>query len=611
MDYKRSAADILKHIGGEGNVIHVEHCSTRLRFQVVDKSKVNEGELKKVVGVMGVILNAQVQVVIGNNVIELYDELVKICQPKQDGKIQGEKKKPGALLLEFVVGIFQPLVPAIAGAGVLKSILILLSTFHIMGTNDGLYVILVSISDATFYFLPLMVAITTATKLNTNKLVALAAVGVLILPANVALLAEGFTILGISVKNVVYNSQVFPAILIVLFLGLLEKGLNKVSPKAIRVFFVPMVSLAITIPIAFLVLGPIGFTLGEYLTTAILFLYDKLGFVGIAILSAILPFMIATGMHKAMVPYAVSTYGKLGYEMMYLPASLAHNLSESGACFAVAIKAKNKQMKSVAASAGISALMGITEPALYGITLLNKKVLYSIIASSFITGGVVGFFALKSFVIAGPGLANITMFIDPDNGMNLVYGILGFVLALILSFVFTLLLWKEDGITQEEVALTARSIEENEIYSPIEGEVVELSQVHDELFSNKALGSGMAIIPEKGELRAPANGTIKMVFETLHALGMESENGTELLFHVGIDTVELNGQYFENFVKVGDKVKKGDLLLTFDIDKIKAAGYDLITPIVITNTNDYEIAYTHTGHTNNDNIMFKTKRREA
>lgn len=611
MDYKKSAADILKHIGGEGNVIHVEHCSTRLRFQVVDKSKVNEGELKKVVGVMGVILNAQVQVVIGNNVIELYDELVKICQPKQDHKIQGEKKKPGALLLEFVVGIFQPLVPAIAGAGVLKSILILLSTFHIMGTNDGLYVILVSISDATFYFLPLMVAITTATKLNTNKLVALAAVGVLLLPANVALLAEGFTILGISVKNVVYNSQVFPAILIVLFLGLLEKGLNKVSPKAIRVFFVPMVSLAITIPIAFLVLGPIGFTLGEYLTTAILFLYDKLGFVGIAILSAILPFMIATGMHKAMVPYAVSTYGKLGYEMMYLPASLAHNLSESGACFAVAIKAKNKQMKSVAASAGISALMGITEPALYGITLLNKKVLYSIIASSFITGGVVGFFALKSFVIAGPGLANITMFIDPDNGMNLVYGILGFVLALILSFVFTLLLWKEDGITQEEVALTARSIEENEIYSPIEGEVVELSQVHDELFSNKALGSGMAIIPEKGELRAPANGTIKMVFETLHALGMESENGTELLFHVGIDTVELNGQYFENFVKVGDTVKKGDLLLTFDIDKIKAAGYDLITPIVITNTNDYEIAYTHTGHTSNDNIMFKTKRREA
>lgn len=221
--------------------------------------------------------------------------------------------------IRYIVGIFQPLVPAIAGAGVLKSVLVLLSTFGLVSTSEGLYTILLSISDATFYFLPLMVAITTATKLNTNKLVALVAAGVLILPTNVTLLTDGVSILGFTIKNVVYNSQVFPAILTVLFLGILEKYLNKVSPKAIRVFFVPMLALAITIPVTYLFLGPLGFTLGEYLTTAILFLYDKLGFVGMAILAGILPFMIATGMHKAMVPYAVSTYGKLGYEMMYLP----------------------------------------------------------------------------------------------------------------------------------------------------------------------------------------------------------------------------------------------------------------------------------------------------
>lgn len=608
MDFKKSASEILNCIGGEANIVNLEHCSTRLRFSLVDKEKVNEAELKKIPGVMGVIINAQVQIVIGNSVIEMYDELIKICHPKGVSSATTENKKIGMVVLELVVGIFQPLVPAIAGAGVLKSLLILLSTFGIVSATDGLYVILASISDATFYFLPLMVAVTTASKMNSNKLVALVAVGVLLLPANVALLQENFTILGITVKNVAYNSQVFPAILVVLFLSFMEKGLNKVSPKAIRVFFVPMVALAITIPVAFLLLGPLGYTLGEYLTTAILFLYDKLGFLGIALLSGILPFMIATGMHKAMVPYAVSTYGKLGYEMMYLPASLAHNISESGACFAVAIKAKDKQTKSVAASAGISALMGITEPSLYGVTLLNKKVLYSVVISSFITGGFVGLMALKSFVIAGPGLANITMFIDPDNSMNLIYGIAGFGIALVLSFVCTLILWKEDTTEQTSVM---DDQEESVIMSPLKGVAISLSEVKDEMFSNKALGDGVAIIPEVGELRAPADGVIKMVFETKHAIGMETTNGTELLFHVGLDTVELNGKCFEAHVTSGDHVKRGDLLLTFDIEEIKKLGYDVTTPVIVTNTTDYEVIHGEVGVLNEQSILMKSERKIA
>ena len=387
---------------------------------------------------------------------------------------------------------------------------------------------------------------------------------------------------------------------------MLEKGLNKLSPKAIRVFFVPMVALAITIPLAFLVLGPLGYTLGEYLTSAILFLYDKLGFLGIALLSGILPFMIATGMHKAMVPYAVSTYGNLGYEMMYLPASLAHNISESGACFAVAIKAKDQQKKSVAASAGISALMGITEPALYGVTLLNKKVLISVIVSGFITGGFCGFVLLKSFVIAGPGLANITMFIDPKNGMNFIYGVIGFVMAFILSFVITFFLWKEEANSETP----ENNDEINTIQAPLKGNVIALESVNDEMFSKKALGDGIAMIPEIGELYAPCEGTIKMVFDTKHAIGMETTNGTELLFHVGLNTVELNGKYYEACVKAGDHVKQGDLLLKFDVEKIKSEGYDVTTPIIVTNTAAYDIFVKGKGQMDPSGIMMMTERKK-
>lgn len=450
MNYKEKAYKIIEYVGGEKNILNFEKCSTRLRFNVIDKSRVNEQGLKSIEGVLGVIDNVQLQIIMGNEVVEYYDEINKILDldntTSASQSLKNSDESFGKKILSYVISIFQPLVPAIAGAGVLKSVLILLSTIGLISSESGLYILLNSISDATFYFLPMMVAVTTANKMGTNRLVAIAAVGTLLLPNNIERLAEGFNILGFNVTNVAYNSQVFPAILTVLFLGLLEKNISKISPKSIRVFFVPMVSLAITIPIAYLLLGPLGFVCGEYLTKAILFLYEKLGFIGIALLAGILPFMIATGMHKAMVPYAISTYGNLGYEAIYLPASLGHNIAESGACFAVALKAKDKKLKSVAASAGISALMGITEPALYGVTLLNKKVLYSVIIGGALTGAFAGLVALKAFVIAGPGLANITMFVDPNNSKNFIYGVIGFVLALLASFILTLVLWKEDEL---------------------------------------------------------------------------------------------------------------------------------------------------------------------
>ncbi|MCH1941409.1 beta-glucoside-specific PTS transporter subunit IIABC [Holdemania massiliensis] len=617
MDYKQTAAEILKYVGTEKNVAQLEHCSTRLRFTLNDQKKVDEEKLKAVPGVMGVVRSNQFQIIIGNDVVEVYDALLKMIDFKgQDvPAVPAEKQKLSKVALDFLIGIFQPLVPAIAGAGVLKSILILLVAMHLMDDGGALYKILVSISDATFYFLPMMVAVTTANKLKSNRLVAIAAVGVTLLPAVTTMIAEGTTLFGIQLQSIAYNAQVFPAILCVSFLALMERLMNKVSPKPIRIFFVPMVALAVTVPVTLLFLGPLGYNIGQIFTAAILFLYDKLGFVALAVLSAILPLMVATGMHKTLIPYAISTFGELGYEMLYMPASLAHNVAESGACFAVALKAKNETLKSTAFSAGISAFMGITEPALYGVTLQNKKVLYSVMLGGAITGAYLGLTAVKAFAIVGPGAASMSMFIDGSNGMNIVWALIGFVVALASAFLFTFILWKEETPAASTSGATASVLENRQdtlnVLCPIVGEVVALDQVGDEMFSKKALGEGVAIIPEVGELRAPADGTIQMVFETKHSLGMTTANGTEILFHVGLDTVNLQGKPFTPMVKAGDVVKTGDLLLKFDIQAIKDAGLDPITPIVVTNSQDMNVIVVKTGHADQQDIILQTQRKEG
>lgn len=447
-DYAKTAKEVLNLVGGEKNISHLEHCSTRLRFTIVDSNKVNRDALKKTAGVMGVVGSGnQCQVIIGNDVIEVYDEFMKL------GKFQGgtvpdspsdEKKNIGAIILDFMVGVFQPLIPAIAGAGILKAMLSLIVLMGLMDTSGTIYRVLYYTADAALYFLPILVAVTMSTKLNCNRLVAVSAVGALILPNMVTLIGEGSSLFGIGIKNITYSYQVFPAILCVAFLYFVEKYVTKICPKPIRVFFVPMVCFIIVVPITLLFLGPLGYTIGQVLTTVILFLYAKLGWLAVALLAAVLPFMIATGMHKALVPYAVSSITELGQELLYMPASLAHNISEGGACFAVALKTKNQDLRAAAISGGISAIFGITEPALYGVTLQHKKALYGVIAGGFIGGLTVGLLGLKAFVAMGPGLAGMAMFVDVDNPMNIVWGFIGFGVSLVVSFLVTFVLYKDE-----------------------------------------------------------------------------------------------------------------------------------------------------------------------
>lgn len=600
MSYKQTAAEVLKYVGGNENVSHLEHCSTRLRFSLNDNSKANVDQLKKIPGVMAVKMNAQCQVVIGNEVVEVYDEVKKLLVTNEGATNANSQHKPkqkqkiGSVILDFVVGIFQPLVPAIAGGGILKSLLLLLSVMGVMDPAGQTYQILNMIGDAPLYFLPLLVAVTTANKLKVNSLVALSAVGALLLPNMAAMIGEGAQLFSFNIENIAYTYQVFPAILTILFYAQVEKLFTKISPKPIRIFFVPMISLLITVPIALLVLGPIGFTFGQGLSAVILAIFDKVGWIAVALLATVLPLMVATGMHKAMVPYAVTTMSELGKEILYLPASLAHNIAESGACFAVAIRTKDKVLKSTAISAGISALFGITEPALYGVTIQNKKVLSSVMIGSFVGGTFIGIAGLQAFVLVGPGLASLSMFISEELPNNIINAIIGLVISFGVAFVAAFLLGKDKSADkkvaedQQDQVTKNHSKLESEFKSPLVGKMVNLSDVNDEVFSSKVMGDGIAIIPSKGELYAPTDGKIEMIFETNHALGLTTDQGAQILFHVGLNTVQLAGKYFEPQVKVGDEVKTGDLLLKFDLEKIKEE-FDPVTIAVVTSKENYTV----------------------
>ena len=594
MNYKACAASVLKNVGGDKNVSHFEHCSTRLRFTIIDKSKVNVDALKKIDGVMGVVMGPQCQVIIGNEVVEVYDEVLKLGNLGGGNSNQApkEKQKIGAVILDFIVGTFQPLIPILAGSGILKSFMILFATLGLIDKTSELYLVLSYVADAALYFIPLMVAVTAAGKLGCNKLVAMGAVSILVFPNMTALLAQegGAQLFGMTMKNISYANQVFPALVAVLFLAVVEKIFTKISPKPIRIFFVPLMSLLITVPVTLLFLGPLGYNLGTLFSNFILTVYGHFGWVAVMLLATVLPFLISVGMHKALTPYAISQIGTVGFDLLYLPASLAHNIAESGACFGVAIRAKDEKVKATALSAGISALFGITEPALYGLTIQNKRALLAVMSGCATGGLFIGLSAIRAFAAVGPGIASMSMFVDESNSKNMLMAIIGFAISFGVAFVAGILLWKENetGKVDTKGEITTG---EGAVCSPMTGEVIALSEVRDEVFSAGILGEGFAVIPEEGAVYAPVNGTIANVFDTKHAITINGSNGEEILIHVGMDTVKLEGKFFYPLVKDGDAVKAGDLLMKFDLKEIKEAGFDVTTPVVITNHAEYTKEY--------------------
>ncbi|MCO7254301.1 glucose PTS transporter subunit IIA [Dickeya oryzae] len=595
MDHLNTGRKILDLIGGSSNIEYIEHCSTRLRLSLLDNNKVQRAELEKMPEVMGVVINSQCQIVIGKEVMKVCDALKELTSGQLvHGSQTSTKKKLRAYLIDFVISIFQPLIPAIAGGGILKSLLIIMNMAGWLSKDTSTYKILDSIGSAPIYFLPLLIAIATANKLKVNALLALTAVSVLLLPSFTELSKQGATFFTLDIKNVSYAAQVFPAILCVIFYAQTESFFNRYIPSTLRGFLAPMLSLLITVPVTLLALGPLGYELGSVLTQVVLWMHGKFGFIATGLLAGGLPFIVAAGMHKPFLPYAVMTMGQLGKESLYNPASLAHNIAEAGACLAVSLKSKDKTFKGTAMTSSISALFGITEPALYGITLLNKPVLLSVILGAMLGGGFMGLMMVSAYAIVAPSLASISIFASPDSPTNLLYAFIGAAISFGVAFISTLFFWREKQPHATALINTENpyvhqdvmpdTVKEFAFISPVQGKVIPLEEVNDDVFSAKIMGDGIAVIPSVGTLYAPTDGVISHVFESGHAVSMMTVQGAEVVLHIGIDTIKMNGTGFHPQIKDGQHVKAGDLLIQFDIDEIIKAGLDPVVVMIITNS---------------------------
>ncbi|PKG23353.1 beta-glucoside-specific PTS transporter subunit IIABC [Niallia nealsonii] len=621
MDFQKLAQEILKNVGGEKNISNLTHCATRLRFNLNDNSKVNEGVLKNTKGVLGVVnKGGQFQLIIGPEVPKAYEALMNSVNISSNNSEEPKEKKGFVTnLLDIVAGVFTPILPAIIGAGLIKSVLAIAVLCGI-NTEGHTYYFLNFIGDAPLYFLPVMLAFTAAVKFKCNPFIAVAIAGAMIHPSYTALVTDQFNIhftsfLGIPVTLATYSSSVIPILLTVWILSYVDRFLEKHIPKMIRFFLKPLLCLLIVTPLAFIVLGPLGFVAGTGISTGLNMLNLYAPWLVPTIIGTIFPLMVTTGMHYGLVPFMIQSYASIGYETIAGPGNLPSNIAQGAAALCVALKTKNKDLKQLAFSSGITAILGITEPALFGVTLKIKRALYAVM----IGGGVGGFYSgitgVKGYAFSSPGLLSLPAFIGPDGWTNLINACISMTIAFIVTFVI-LWFWGFEDMPSDEDKNMMNNVAENQtnfeikavnetIQSPIKGKVIDLKEVKDPTFAEEMLGKGVAIEPIEGRVVSPIDGVVSAIFPTKHAIGLTSDKGTELLIHIGIDTVNLQGKYFTSYVKTGDRINVGQLMVEFEMDKIKEAGYEIVTPVVVTNVERYkEINKIASGFVNEkENIM--------
>lgn len=599
MDYKKTAAEILKLVGGEKNVASVTNCMTRLRFNLNDAKKADVEAIKKVKGVQGVVTkNGQFQVVIGTDVGNVCEEIKKLGKFEENAKADSEEKT-GIVAAFFgtLTAIFQPIIPALAGSGMIKALLALLVACKLVDPGSQTYQIFNAFGDALFSFMPFILAFSAAKRFKCNPYVSAVLAGVLLhssftgLNTGDPVLLFGF----IPVTMVSYGGSVVPILLIVWVQSYIEKIANKISPKPVKIFLAPMITIIVTGIIGITIAGPLGNLVGQVIAIGFNWLNDYAGWVIPVLMGTFCPFFVMTGMHYCFAPIQTIQYATLGYGTILGPGMLASNIAQGTAALVVGFKSKNKELKQLGYSSGVTGLMGITEPALYGINLRLKKPLYA----SMIGGGVAGLYAgitgIHTYSSTTAGIFALPVYIGGDSFSNVINAAITIVISMVVTAIATLIIGFDDPVEEEE----APAVEEKEeapakadgikitVDSPLTGKVIPLSEVKDDVFSNEIVGKGAAVVPEKGEVRAPEDGEVASVFDTGHALGMVTKDGVEILIHIGLDTVELKGKHFKVHVKQGDQVKKGQLLITFDMEAIKKAGYDITTPVLVSNTADY------------------------
>lgn len=677
--YEALAKDVVKNVGGKENVVGLVHCITRLRFTLKDEGKANDDILKNMDGVVTVMKSGgQYQVVIGNHVPEVFEDVMALLDLKEEMSAE-ENKKPRKLLdraIDVVSGIFQPILGIMAACGMIKGLNTLFVTLGLYSATCGGYMIINAAGDALFNFLPLFLGYTAAKKFKLKPMLGLAIGAAMCYPAiqSSTLSAAGdaaYTLFkgtmfaspvyidffGIPVISVDYTGTVIPVILAVWFASKCEKLFNKFIPDLVKFFFVPMLTLLVTLPVSVLLLGPVatfGSTLISEFTLAVRSVSPLLagGIVGLT-----WQILVIFGMHWGFIPVYINNVMTLGYDNVMMPF-FACTFATSAVVLAMFFKTKDKKLKEMAIPNFISGIFGVTEPAIYGMLLpLKKPFIISCIAGG-IGGAFYGHFNFRKFILGGMGIFELPNMMNPDGTMgNIIVAFVGIAISMVVGFVLTMIFYKDKPGVMDEVTENAENVitadsntgnntevhnsaantnsntvvndekiantksgsiesdsqkstvkKESIVYSPLKGNVIPLSEVEDEAFSSGILGKGAAIIPEEGVVYAPADGEISAFFPTGHAIGIKTTDGLELLIHVGMDTVQLDGKGFTPLAKTGDKVKKGQKLLEFDKELIKAEGYSTVTPVLISNFDQFdEIVATDEKYVQAGDIFLRTR----
>jgi len=610
--YQQLAEQIVKHVGGKENVSSLTHCITRLRFKLKDESRADDEVLKAMEGVVTVMKSGgQYQVVIGNHVPEVYADVLPLIG-MEEGGAETVEEKSGSLFnraIDVISGIFQPILGIMAACGMVKGLNALFVAVGLYTAAGGGYLILNAIGDGLFHFLPLFLGYTAAKKFGLKPMIGLVIGAIMCYPTvqGSALSAGGgalYTLFagtmfqsdvytsffGIPLIAMDYTGTVVPVIFVVYFASVCERFFNKFIPDLVKFFFVPMLTLLIAIPVGFLLIGPLATFGSAVIAGFVMTIRNFSPMLAGAIVGLTWQILVIFGLHWGFIPVYINNIMTNGYDNVMMPF-FACTFATSAVVLAIFFKTKDKKLKEMALPNFISGIFGVTEPAIYGILLpLKKPFVISCIAGC-IGGGFYGAFNFRKFMMGGMGIFEFPAMIEPDGSMgNLIVAVAGVVITMVIAFAATMILYKDKTTADtaetpagEETVLLART----EIGSPIKGKVLKLEQIKDDAFASGVLGKGAAILPEEGWVCAPVAGVVTVLFPTLHAIGIQSDDGVELLIHIGLDTVQLQGKGFQAHISQGDRVERGQLLVTFDKAFIEGEGYCLETPVLITNSDSF------------------------
>lgn len=593
--YEQLAHDIVEKIGGNENVDSLHHCQTRLRFKLINDEKADMEAISKMEGVAKVLLQGGMfQIVIGMDVAECYEEVIKLLTPKgEEHEVEQpkEKKKIFDIVTDFISSIFSPIVPALAGAGMIKALLALLSAFSLIDKEGQTYILLNMFGDATFAFMPILLAVTSAKKLRCNPILAAVTAGIMCHPTWTGLVSAGEAVsfVGIPFYLVRYTNSVIPIVLVILIQAPIEKWLNKIMPKSIRLVFVPMIEFIIMGILALSILGPLGDYLGTGMTAIFSYLSENVSWLEAMLMGGLYSPLVIFGLHHGLAPLGTMQMSSMGYDGIFGPGVLCANIGQGTASFVVGLMSKDQETKQVGISSGITGLMGTTEPALYAINLPKKYPLIAGAIGGTCGGLIAGLTHTHRFATGSSGLPAVVMYLGDDTTRFFVNIIIALAVDIVVAAIVTFILFMryEKKTGKEDMKEELNTVETGMIKAPVDGEMVRMEEIPDETFASGVLGKGIGIKPTSGKICAPFAGEISSVADTGHAIGITGTDGMEMLIHVGIDTVNMKGKGFSPKVKQGEHVVTGQDLLEFDRDAIQKEGYSDIVVVMLLNADDY------------------------